>query len=171
MEATPDLPTAATNRERNKASFIVNLLNRATHNNFAFRTGSDLLPGKRAASWEPRDMTMCGHAALLRIRLAEIVAESGSNAIAKQRCDEGCVNVAAKNGDLDVIQELRAYDIHCTEEGADLAAMNGHLEVVRDLRAHGIHCTTYGANGAAAFDRLEVVEDLRAHGIVARWAR
>ena len=74
-------------------------------------------------------------------------------------------NLAAQNGHLDIIRDLREHGIHCNHQGANLAAWYGHLDVVRDLRAYRIHCNSHGADMAAWYGRLDVVRDLRAHGV------
>ena len=65
----------------NKASFIVGLLCRQTHNNAAFRTGNGLMPGRSVHEWRAGDLASAGLLELLRMRLARLKAESESGAI------------------------------------------------------------------------------------------
>src|SRR5690606_30826056 len=108
MEAAPcesatDRPTRPRNRGVNKALFIASLLNRKTHNNRAYRTGSELLPGERARHWRAGDLAHYGYAALLRIYVRRVKATCTSKA---------------------------AFSRHCSTKDAEAAASNGHLEVV-----------------------------------------
>src|SRR3546814_49016 len=143
------------------AAFLANLLNPAAHNMHHFRVGSALCPGKRGCDWRAGDLARRGHASLLRIRLDRLAASVDSEAISAE-CSYEDADIAAENGHLDMVRDLRAHGIHCTSDGANGAAVNGHLDVVRDLRAHGIHCTSNGADRAAANGHLDVVRDLQA---------
>ena len=132
--STPDVPP-----RRSRAgtlAFIVNILDRSTHNNRAFRTATELLPGKRACDVRTGDLAQAGHVEVLRIRLGKRRRMPSSDKIPKHECSADDANQAAGSGYLDVVRVLRAHGIHCTSKGADWAAANGHLEVVRDLRAH-----------------------------------
>ena len=82
-----------------------------------YRVASELCPGKRGIEWRAGDLAMCGYAKVLRVKLVQLVAESGVEGVKKE----------------------------CNEMDVDWAAGNGHEEVIRDLRDHGIHCTSYGA--------------------------
>src|SRR5690242_14967674 len=81
----------------NKALFIANLLNRETHNNAAFRTGSELCPGTRASEWRAGDLARHGHAEMLRIRLDRLQAESESESISEAECNSKDADWAAMN--------------------------------------------------------------------------
>src|SRR5690554_3965586 len=146
------------------ALVIVNILTPAAHNNPQYRVASELCPGKRGSEWRAGDLTRSGHAEMLRIKLARLIAESGVEGV-KEECNSMDANLAAKNGHLSVVRELRAHGIHCTSDGANMAAWSGHLDVIQDLRARGIHCTANGADWAARNGHLGVVRELRAHGI------
>src|SRR5690554_2990602 len=149
---------ASSRSGRKVALFIVNILTPASHNNPQYRVANELCPGKRGSEVRAGDLTKCGYAEMLHIRLAQLMAESVFEGV-KKECDSRNANNAAGSGHLEVIRELRAHDIHCTSRGADCAACNGHLDVVRDLRAHDIHCTPHGADCAAYNGHLDVVRD------------
>src|SRR5690606_1878526 len=144
---------------------VVNVLNPATHNNRVYRTGSELCPGMPLNEWRVGDLAHYAHVDMLRICLAQLQADSESGSIPEAECDASDADVAAGNGDMEVIQLLRAHDIHCTSDGANFAAKNGHLDVIHDLREHDIHCTERGADEAAEDGNLEIIRDLRADGI------
>lgn len=195
MEGGCDPVAAAAAAGKKAKTFIVDLLNRATHDNAAYRTGYELLPAdKRAAEWRTNEFARAGFAEMLRARLDKLRAEveldwtlyeeACSSDDADAAASEGHVQVirvlrdydiccwspqsadlAARNGHLEVVRELRAAGTRCTVLGANLTAASGHLDVVRELRAEGIHCTPMGANLAASHGHLDVVRDLRAHGI------
>ena len=148
-----------------KASFILGILNRRSHNNAAYRAGSELQPGKRACEVLTGDLVQYGHVEMLRIRFARLRSESDSESIFDEEVDEYDAYRAAENGYLEVIQELLACRIRCGHRVANVAASMGHIDIVRQLRAAGIHRTSDGANGAAGSGHLHVVRDLRAHGI------
>src|SRR3546814_8543312 len=95
------------------------------------RVGSALCPGKRGCDWRAGELARCGHASLLRIRLARLAASVDSESISAE-CNSEDANEAAKNGHLDVIRDLRAHGIHCTSRGADRAAENGRADVIQD---------------------------------------
>ena len=111
VAATP----ASSRGGMNKALFIANLLNRETHNNAAFRTGSELCPGERASEWRAGDFARLGHAEMLRIRLDRLQAESESESISEAECNSYDADWAAMSGCLEAIQILRAHGIHCTD--------------------------------------------------------
>src|SRR5690554_1531519 len=141
---------------RKSALFIVNILTPSAHTNPQYRVASELCHGKRGSEVRSGDLARRGHAELLRIRLAQLMAESGVENV-KNECNSNDADAAAGNGHLEVVRQLRARDIHCTSAGADAAAANGHLDVIRDLRAHDIHCTAYSANWAARNGHLDVI--------------
>ena len=173
-----------------KALFITSMLNRAMHNNAAFRTGSELCPGTRASGWRTGDFAKHGHVEMLRVRLARLQSESES--ISEEECNSNDANEAADNGHLEVVRELRTHGIECrswgavraaatviwkccaicsrtgsvaTRGGADFAAMNGRLEMVQYLLERGVHCSVQCADWTAGYGRLEVVRDLLEHAI------
>src|SRR3546814_793925 len=148
-----------------KSAFLANLLNPAAHNMRHFRVGSAMCPGKRGCDWRAGDLARCGRVSLLRVRLSRIVAGTGREAISVQECNSEDARNPARNGDLDVIRELRAHGIHCTASGADSAAGKGRMDVVRELRAHTIPCTSRGADWAAQNGHVAVIQDLRTHCI------
>src|SRR5690554_1863625 len=157
--------TPATSPASSKAAlFVVNILTATAGNNPQYRVASELCPGKRGSEWRAGDLARRGYAELLRIRLAQLMAEFGIEGV-KKECRSRDANEAAWSGCLEVVRELRAHGIHCTSGGADMTAAKGHLDVVRDLRANGIDCTSYGADWAAQNGHLHVVRDLRAHNI------
>ena len=161
METTSS-PAATSSRKF--ALFIVNTLTPAAHNNPQYRVASELCPGKRGCEWRAGELAGCGYADMLRIQLAQLMAESGIEGV-KKECNWKDVCETAENGHLDVIRELLAYGIHCTSLGADMAALRGHLDVIHDLRAHDIHCTSRGVEYAAKNGHLDVIRDLRTHNI------
>src|SRR5690606_36523594 len=67
------------NQGVNNASFIANILSKATHNNRVFRTGHELCPGRRACEWRTGDFARHGHAAMLRIRLEQLSEEQAED--------------------------------------------------------------------------------------------
>src|SRR5690554_1218590 len=136
METTITTPTSPPLSHKS-AMFIVNILTPASHNNPQYRVASELCPGKRGSGIRASELVKYGYAELLRIRLAQLMAESGAEGV-KKECDSMDADVAAENGHLDVVRDLRDHGVHCSHLGADWAAMNGHVEVIRDLRAHGI---------------------------------
>ena len=112
------------------AKLIRGILNKNAHNNAAFRTGSELLAGKRACEWRVGSLARDGHAALLEIRLAQLQAAFGSAGILEE-CNFEDANEAAANGDVECIRLLRAHGINCSSLGADRAAGNGQLHVLK----------------------------------------
>jgi hypothetical protein len=80
-----------------KALFIASILHRETHNNRAFRTGSELLAGKRACEWRAGDLAARGHVEMLRIRLARLKAESKSESISEEECNSADADEAARH--------------------------------------------------------------------------
>src|SRR5690554_2506499 len=109
MESTTTIPAS-----RKSALFIVNILTPAAHNNPQYRLASELCPGKRGSEWRTGDLARCGYAELLRIRLAQLVAESGVEGVKKKECNSSDADEAAKGGHLEVIRLLRAHGIRCS---------------------------------------------------------
>jgi len=69
------------------------------------------------------------------------------------------IDLAALNGNLEIIKWLHENKKSCTKHAMDNAAEKGHLEVVKWLhenRKEG--CTKYAMNSAATFGHLEVVK-------------
>src|SRR5690554_2231403 len=95
---------------RKSALFIVNILILASHNNPQYRVASELCPGKRGIEWRAGDLARRGYVEMLRIRLVQLMAESGIEGVQKE-CNSSDADEAAKGGHLDVIRELRHHDI------------------------------------------------------------
>src|SRR5690554_371944 len=95
---------------RKSALFIVNILTPAAHNNPQYRVASELCPGKRGIEIRAGDLAQNGYVEMLRIRLAQLMAESGVEGVKKQ-CMPRDADVAAARGYLDAIRELRVHDI------------------------------------------------------------
>src|SRR5690554_3989885 len=109
METTTVLSSLPPSGSRKSALFIVNILTPASHTNPQYRVASELCPGKRGIEWRAGDLAKRGYAEMLRVKLVQLVAESGYIGVRKE----------------------------CDSSDADLAALNGHEEVIRDLRTHG----------------------------------
>ena len=119
MEAAVPCDAAATSAATSqgcagKALFVANILNKAMHNNPAFRTGSELLPGTRAHKLRAGDLAKAGFVEMLRLKLVQLKTESESEARDDEECSYEDADVAASRGLLAVVRTLREHSIHCT---------------------------------------------------------
>src|SRR5690554_298773 len=101
MEAPiPTSSSSSTSTSSSKsASFIVNILTPASHNNPQYRVASELCPGKRGIEWRAGDLARYGYAEMLCIRLAQLMAESGVEGV-KKECNFRDADETAGNDDL-----------------------------------------------------------------------
>src|SRR5690606_16423925 len=96
---------AQQSRVVNKASFVLSILNRKTHDNRVFRTGGELCPGDRGSESRTGDLARCGNLELLRCRLAQLKMEPDSGGIPEEECNAEDADWAAESGYLEIVRE------------------------------------------------------------------
>ncbi len=70
------------------------------------------------------------------------------------------IDLAAKNGDIELVKFLHSIGAECTTYAMDVASQNGHLEVVKFLHSIGAKCTRWAMNMACIYGHLEVIKFL-----------
>jgi hypothetical protein len=77
------------------------------------------------------------------------------------------IDIAARDGHLEVVKYLYKKGVVATKWGIDYAAYYGHLEVIKYLYKQGVKDSECSINLAAEYGHLEVVKYLYSQGIEA----
>jgi hypothetical protein len=70
------------------------------------------------------------------------------------------MNLASRNGHLEVVKYLHSIGKECTTSAMDWASKNGHLEVVKYIHSIGKGCTVLAMDWSSRNGHLDVVEYL-----------
>lgn len=73
---------------------------------------------------------------------------------------EDILDVAAENGNMEVVKFLVENGKHCTTDAMDLAAKRGNIDILIYLHNKGFRCTDYAMIYAAAYNHFNVVKFL-----------
>jgi hypothetical protein len=74
-----------------------------------------------------------------------------------ENIDKYCADIAAENGNLEIIKFLETKNLYCTDYGADLAAKYNYVDILEYLYNKGIKPTRWGINLAIKNNNIAVM--------------